>query len=369
MNIEKDLKKDGITVIRPLDTLMVTLIAKYVAEKLTCAFPFYGFNYDKLFIKISNIPMYIADIPSSMGVANYFYKNSSIYFKDGLSTSDMKKYAIHEFIHSYQEVKDKNNVLYKLGLCDFTGLKVRGMALNEASVQLIAARALKSKNDVVKYYDIEFNTNTPNCYPIICNLVAQMAYITGEDVLFSSTFKSDSKFIKAFINLCGEKTFYKVRNNLDKLLNIEEKISSLSFKLEKEILSEEFIAKASSKIGIYKNTIKNIFFETQELILTSYFNKALNNVYSYQEIEDYRKKLYNYRDLLGTNDNYTFFNDYYINMMTALDEKYEALENTELSLVPYNRNIIQIIIQKIYALLDFKYGTTSEQSKVRIIVK
>ena len=52
MNIEKDLKKDGITVIKPLDMLNITLIAKFVAEKLLSSFPFYGFNSDKLFIKI-----------------------------------------------------------------------------------------------------------------------------------------------------------------------------------------------------------------------------------------------------------------------------------------------------------------------------
>ena len=77
MNIEKDLKKDGIIVIKPLDMLNITLIAKFVAEKLITSFPFYGFNYDKLYIKISHIPMYIANIPKNMGEASYFYKNSS----------------------------------------------------------------------------------------------------------------------------------------------------------------------------------------------------------------------------------------------------------------------------------------------------
>lgn len=354
MNVEKDLKKDGILVIKQLDTLTVTLIAKYVAEKLICAFPFYGFNYNKLFIKISNIPMYIADIPSSMGEASYFYKNSSIYFRDKLSIEDMQKYAVHEFIHFYQEVKDKKNVLYKLGLCDFTGLRVKGMALNEASVQLITAKALKNEKEVVKYYDIELLTNTPNCYPIICTLVSQMAYVTGENVLFDSTFNSNSKFAKSFINICGKDNFYKVQSNLDKILNLEEKIVSLSSKFEKEVLSDRFIASASTKIGNYKNRIQKIFFETQELILTSYFNNSLANVYSAQEIEDYRRKLYNYKDLIGVTDNYSFFNDYYINIMTKLDEKYAALENTELAMVPYNRSIVQILFTKIRALIGNK---------------
>ena len=362
MSIEKDLKKDGITVIKPLDMLSVTLIAKFVAEKLISSFPFYGFNYDKLFIKITNIPMYIAEIPNNMSEASYFYKNSAIYFKNGLSIDEMKQYAIHEFIHAYQEVKDKNNVLYKLGLCDFTGFKIRGMALNEGAVQLISAKALKNESEFVKYFDIEFSTNTPNCYPIICNLVKQMAYVIGEEVLFDSTFNSNSKFIKSFSKLCGESTFKKIQNNLDKILDLEEKIIILSNKLEENSLNENFVIKSSLKLGTYKKAIKDTFFETQELILTSYFNRAINNVYSSQEIEDYRRKLYNYRDLIGVTDNYSFFNDYYINMMTILDEKYEALNNIELSLMPYRRSAIQIAIEKLYAIIGLSKVQSIEGS-------
>ena len=42
MKIEKDLRKDGITVIDTLDMLSVTLISKFVAEKLSSSFPFYN---------------------------------------------------------------------------------------------------------------------------------------------------------------------------------------------------------------------------------------------------------------------------------------------------------------------------------------
>lgn len=360
MNIEKDLKKDGIIVIKPLDMLNITLIAKFVAEKLISSFPFYGFNYDKLFIRITKIPMYIANIPSNMGEANYFYKNSSIYFKEGLSLDDMKKYAVHEFVHAYQEVKDKSNVLYKLGLCDFTGFRIKGMALNEAAVQLISAKALKSEIENVKYYDIEFNTISPNCYPIICNLVNQLAYITGEDVLFDSTFNSNSRFVKSVMNLCGEKTFYKIQSNLDKILDLEEKIATISSKLQEDNISEVYIANNSIKLGTYKSNIKNIFFETQELIIKSYFGKAVNNVYSAQEIDDFRSKLYNYRDLLGITDNYSFFNDYYINMMSILDEKYEAIDNVELALLPYKRSIMQILLDKIRSLSGLGKATEYE---------
>ena len=104
MNVENELKKDGITIIKPLDTLSITLIAKFVAEKFMSFFPFSRFHYHDLFVKISRLNMYIADIPEGMSEANYFYKNSTIYFKDGLTMDEMKELTIHEFIHHFQEI-------------------------------------------------------------------------------------------------------------------------------------------------------------------------------------------------------------------------------------------------------------------------
>ena len=40
--------------------------------------------------------------------------------------------------------------------------------------------------------------------------------------------------------------------------------------------------------------------------------------------------------------------------MSKLDEKYSALENIELAMVPYNRSIVQILFRKISALLGIK---------------
>ena len=74
MSIETDLRKDGITIIKPLDSLSVTLIAKFVAEKFISYFPFSHMKYDDLFIKVSRLNMYYADIPKGMSEANYLYK-------------------------------------------------------------------------------------------------------------------------------------------------------------------------------------------------------------------------------------------------------------------------------------------------------
>ena len=332
-------------------SLSITLIAKFVAEKFISFFPFYRMQYDNLFVKVSRLNMYIANMPEGMSEANYFYKNESIYFKSGLSMDEMKELTIHEFIHHFKAMKDEKGVLYRLGLCDFTKLKVHGMALNEASVQLISSKILKKEEDTVKYYGIEFSTISPYYYPLLCNLINQMAYIAGYNILFDSTLYSNDKFKNCFKKLCGEKTLSEIEKNFDKILKAEEQIIICTSNLKENELNENEIAKASFKIGNCKKIIQDTFIKTQNMILTSYFNSTLNNLYSVQDIEDYRRKLYCYKDLLGTTDNYTYFNDYYINLMSKLDNIYESINGDGVtSLVIYKRSIWQIFTSKLIKL-------------------
>lgn len=351
MSIENDLKKDGITIIEPLDTFSTMLIAKFVAEKFVSYFPFYGMQYQDLFVKVSRLEMYIADIPEGMSEANYFYKTNAIYFKQGLDIDEMKELTIHEFIHHFQEVKDEKGFLYYLGLCDFTEFKVHGMALNEAAVQLLSSKILNKETDTVKYYGIEFSTTSPSYYPLLCNLINQMAYITGEYVLFDSTLFSNTKFKNCFIKLCGKTTFFEIEKNFDKILEAEEQIIRLTSRIQQEELNEKELAKASTQIKTCKKIIQTTFIETQNKILTSYFNNSLQYLYSVQDIENYRKKLYCYKDLLGTTSNYTYFNEYYIHLMTKLDEIYESITGHNF-LVPYKKSLWQILFSKLAKLFQ-----------------
>ena len=50
---------------------------------------------------------------------------------------------------------------------------------------------------------------------------------------------------------------------------------------------------------------------------------------SVTRIEEYRKYLYSFQNLIGTVDGYTFFNDYYIRRMNELDIRYEAIVNNK----------------------------------------
>ena len=350
MSIESDLKKDGITVVGKLDTLSVNSISRDIAEKLCKAFPNQNFIFQNLFIALSRIPMYIADIPEGFAEATYFYKNSSMYFKQGLKLEELEKFAVHEFIHYLQEIKDKKGHLVRLGLCDFGELKICGMALNEGAVQYMASKALNTEQEIVKYYGISLPTNSPSYYPILCNLVAQMAYITGEEALYDSTFYGSSVFKEKFANLCGVDSLLKIESNMDKIMEAEEKAIKLNNKLmynELEVMKAQKVAK---KVENYKKKIKEIFFETQKLIFTSFFNAQFNKILTTADIDEYRLRLYNYKNYIGISDDYSEFNEFYINKMMDLDAKYEKIiNNTNLTVVSNSK--IARFFRKVKAIL------------------
>ena len=351
MSIESDLRKDGITVVAPLDTLNVNTIARDVAEKLCKAFPNQHFIFQNLFIALSRIPMYIAYIPEGFAEATYFYKNSSMYFKQGLKLDEMENFAVHEFMHYLQEIKDKKGHLLRLGLCDFDNIKACGMGLNEGAVQLMASKANNSEEEIVKYYGISLPTTSPSYYPVLCNLVKQMAYVAGEESLYDSTFYGSDKFKETFSNLCGLDNFLKIQSNLDKIMETEEKAIKLNNKLMSDNCEGMKAQKVAKKIEKCKDKIKNLFFETQNLIYSSYFNMQFSKISTTADIDEYRLKLYNYKNYMGISDNYSDFNEFYINKMMDLDNKYEnIMNNTDLAVVSHSK--IARFFRKVRSILS-----------------
>lgn len=328
MSIESDLKKDGIEVISQLDTLRVNSIARAVSIGLCETFPSLKFNQNELFIKLSRLNMYVATMPDGMAEANYFYKNSSIYFNSKLDDDDLEEFAIHECIHYLQEVKDKRNYLLRMGLCDYTEFKIYGLGLNEAAVQLMASKVLAIPKEYVKYYNLSFETTSPSYYPLECCLANQLAYIVGEDVLFESTFNSNDNFKKKLVEAIGYKNFMTVQENFDKILMAEEDIIKINNKILQIDDRNKKVDNMINKIGSLKNSITTNFIKTQNLIISSYFDKAFLEINDLEGVENYRRRLYNFKDYLASTDNYTFFNNYYVDKMVDLEDKYNLLENS-----------------------------------------
>lgn len=64
MSIKRILKKEGIEIVKSLDTLTVNSLAKKIANILSSSFPNLNLNANELFIKISRLNMYFAKLPS-----------------------------------------------------------------------------------------------------------------------------------------------------------------------------------------------------------------------------------------------------------------------------------------------------------------
>ena len=361
MSIESDLKKDGITVIRPLDTLSVNTIARDTADRLCKAFPEQKFVFQNLFIALSRIPMYVADIPDGFAEATYFYKNSSMYFKQGLSIDEMEKFAVHEFIHYLQEIKDKKGHLVKLGLCDFGDIKICGMALNEGAVQYMASKANNCKEEIVKYYGISFPTVSSSYYPMLVNLVGQLAYFTGKDTLYDSTLYGSDTFKERLIDYCGLNNLIKIEDHLDKILETEEKEIKLNNKLLSDKCEGAKAQRVAKKIEACKTKMKDLYFTTQNLIYTSYFDKQYNQISTTADIDEYRIKLYSYKNYMGIADDNSDFNNYYINKMIELDAKYDSImNNTSLTVVKTPSKIFTFF-KKLRTLLSASTETNKDR--------
>ncbi len=347
MSIESDLRKDGIEVIRKLDTLRINSIARTVSVSLCETFPDFNLDQNNLFIKLSRLNMYIAKMPEGMAEANYFYKNSSIYFNDRINDDDLEEFAIHECIHYIQEIKDKKNYLLRMGLCDYTEFKIYGLGLNEAAVQLMSSKILGIPKEFVKYFNISFETNSPTYYPLECCLVNQLAYILGEDILFESTINSNDNFKKKLIELTSYKTFMEIQNSIDDILYAEEKIIKINNKIIQIDDRNKKVDNMIKKINSFKKEITSTFIKTQNLIISSYFDKAFNNIIDLEGVEKYRRKLYNFKNYLGSTEGYTYFNNYYVDKMIDLEDKYNLLENG------LNNNSSYLIKRKESKILDF----------------
>jgi len=352
MGIKRDLKREGIEIIEQIDTLTINSLARSIADTISRTFPELNLDTKQLFMRISRLNMYFANLPTGIS-AKYFYKNKTIYFANNIEEEDLVSVAIHECIHYLQEKCDKSGEIVTLGLCDYTNSKLPGTGLNEAAVQLMAAKCAETPYESEKYFGIEISTNTPTYYPLECALVNQMAYLVGEEILFESTLNANNKFKEQYISLTSTKEFETIQKNIDLLVEAQEKIENLYIGLQEYDIDEVYTKKTTKEIDNLKLKVKQIFIKTQELILTSYFDNAINLTYSPKLIENYRNKLYGFKDTLGIVDGYNFYNDYYINKMVELEKRYD-IDNSEITdLVVVKHSFFGKIIRKIKALFGF----------------
>lgn len=348
MSTNSRLKKEGIEIVEQLDTLKVNMIAISIASKLCLAFPEHNLNKSELFTSLSRINMYIAKMPEDSAGAKYFYKNNSIYFNKEYDLDEMAKLAMHECIHYIQEFRDANNNLVKMGLynCTFNS----GLGINEAAVQLMASEANMCPSTSETYYNVSLNTISPNYYPLECALVNQMAYFTGTYPLFHSTLNSNDVFKNTFILKSNKRAYNTIVKNIDLLLAYENDLNYFASELQYANKVSE-IKLLNKLIASKKDSITSIFFKTQNLIIESCFISEFNNIRNLEDVKEYKNKLYNFKNIMGSNENYTFYNEFYRKIMESLEKKKEQIEQFgEINLFETSENSLVLVDNTKHAL-------------------
>lgn len=372
MSINSKLRKEGIEILEQLNTLKVNTIATNIASKLCLAFPEHNLNRSQLFAALSRLNMYVAKMPMDFTGAKYFYKNNSIYFNENLSLEEMSDLAVHECIHYIQELRDSNNNLTKMGLYNFSFNY--GLGINEAAVQLMASEANMSKFTSETYFGVLLKTNSPDYYPLECSLVNQMAYFTGTYPLYHSTLYSNDIFKKTFILKSDKKTYSTIVRNLDKLLALETDLNYFSSELQ--YADKVNTIKLLNKLIVSKKaSIKDLYYRTQNLIIEKCFTAEFNDIRNLEDIKSFTKKLYNYKNVMGSSDDYSFYNEFYCKMMELIESKkeyikefgeislFEINDNTNNSLVVLNNSknafsLVNILFSKIRKLFNPNRGTS-----------
>lgn len=339
MNIKSVLKKEGITNIRPLDILTINKISKNISHKLYEAFNEHNINESDLFISISRLQMYFAQMPEDASAAKYFYKNQSIYFNDKFSIDEIEEFAIHECIHYLQEIKDEKGNLLRLGLYDISEGSNKGMGLNEAAVQLMAATASGAPIDKVKYYDLFLVTESPEYYPLQCVLLKEMMYFTGNYPLYHSTLYSDDVFKNTFSSKFGKRAYYKIEKNVDELLTLEALLNTLTTEVKYTNRARK-VKQTNQLIEQCKDKIANLFIETQDFIIELCFEYEFNDIRTMEDLKYFKTRIYNFKDIIGYTADYDFYNKYYIKKMEEFEVKKEYIkEHGAIKKTPISENL------------------------------
>ena len=318
------IKREGMEINSKLDEEQVNKIAKIVSKKICYSFEEHNFNENDIINLFSRIDMYIAKMPEDSAASKYSYKTNTIYLGDNIDFNNIDTLVIHECIHAIQEVKNNKGKVVKLGLFDLTHNK--GQGINEAAVQLMASKATKTNVDTVKYYNLDFKTESPLYYPIETALINQIIYFIGPYPVFHSTIYGDDIFKKTFIAKSSQKVFEQIERNFDLLIRYEELLGKYSGKMNMKKTNTNKINKILEKINYTKNAIANLTLETQNLILESCFSCEFNLIKDKDSLNTFQNRLYDFSKILISNDSYDFYNKFYCDMMNNLEEKREIIK-------------------------------------------
>lgn len=369
MNVDFLLKREGISNICELNSNDVRTISSDIAIKLCLAFPEHSFNRQQLFNSFCNLKMYTASMPNDSSGAKYVAETNSIYFNNKLDFTSVPDVAMHECIHYLQNS-------FSAGKKETSHDFFSELALNEAAVQLMASEANMSNVVEEKYFDISLRTNSPDFYPLECALVNELVYFTGTFPLYHSVLFNSDVFKNTFCAKFSKRIYDRISKLLDKLLQLENDLYCYTKELS---VTEKIndIKELNSIIVNQRQAITKMFFSIQNYIIRNCFTYDFNNIRDAEDLHNFKNKLYNFKNIMGTSSNYTFYNNFYCDLMNALDQKQIEVakfgeislfkeECTSLAIIDDTKYIFKFVhtfIQKIKKLFKLNTGSINDYTE------
>lgn len=358
MGISKLLKKFDIKVIAKLTKEEQIILSDNIATKISNEFNYIDYGY--IYTKLMKAKMYIAIIPEGITSAIYSYEEDTLFISDTEDISKVSKDLLYECIHAVQDIRDKKGKVKQLGQCIFSDYKVYAMALNEASIQYIVAKIFKEQEKYIEAYGIKANTYSHNKYPLICNILLQLLFISNERTLVESTIYSTDEFIIDGVEEIGETSFVNIQNNLDEMLYASEEIIGIKRQIKNK--TEEGYLNINEYLNeIYQKEelIRKLYMDSQMSIFTMYFDRLYNRIQNLSDIKLYRNKLEKFKELIGfyTNEKQEYFLQYYEDYYKKKEEKLilkeaEIKRKNDLALTVISDNIIVQIFNKMKNTLN-----------------
>ena len=323
MSTNKHYKELKIEPIENINAREKCEIANKAAILLLDSFPEFNLDYLNIVDLLMHTDMYISKVPENLSPVNYSYTDETFYISDEIEINIENEFFLHEIIHRIQEYRTKKNKLLSLGICNVLETKIEGLAINEAAIQYLVCKILKKEQKIVRIYDMNIPTISNNYYPILTNLIEQIAFLLGDKFLIDSALNSKEDFKYNTIDNLGEANYFTIQNNFDKILEAKDNI----------LKNKAYIENVS--------TIQNLYVETQKIIFTSYFERIFKRIETIKELNEYNKKLFNYRYLIGSNDAEYYYVKYYRNKKEEIKQKEYELEHMSLMVVKDSGKLLQ----------------------------
>ena len=321
MEISGELKRYNIKPIRELTEEEIEYIATETTKKMEEMIT--EFNGEHMYKKIKEAKIYVADIPEKFTKVNYIVSTNAIYIRGVENIKVIDEVMFHEIFH-YIQCNQENNgegMPKQMGLCKFGAYNIKGLAINEAAMQLIIAMVFNKKQENHHYFGIQIKSIYNQYFPILCAILQQVIYVIGHMPLLKSILENSDDFEDAFEKFAGKNAYEFLLSSFDKMMKARDTIVENNRLMNTKTLNKNKKKILEKEINIYVKEIQNHFLAIQKLCYTEYFDPMFKKAKNENDIEALKEEIKKYHEHIGVINDKDDFMIYVQKQMNKLSKK------------------------------------------------